>query len=87
MAANLVRDYGFLHLSTGDLLREEVQRGGELADKLNALMKEGKLVSSDLVVELLKKAVEKGGKQRYLFDGFPRNQENWDQFRSQINQD
>lgn len=50
-------------------------------------MKEGKLLSSDLVVKLLKNAVQQNGNRRYLFDGFPRNQENWEQFEKQLADD
>ena len=77
----IVKNFGYTHLSTGDLLREEVKKGGELADKLNAVMSQGKLVSSDLLVQLLKKAMK--GK-KFLIDGFPRNQENIDEWNKQI---
>jgi adenylate kinase family enzyme len=68
-----VRDYGFRHLSTGDLLREERQKGGDLAETIDQFIKEGKLISSELVVKLMKKNIEANGKRRYLVDGFPRN--------------
>merc|ERR1712212_1063151 len=45
----IVEKYGFTHLSTGDLLREEVKQKSERADKLNAFMKEGKLVPQETV--------------------------------------
>lgn len=44
-------------------------------------MKEGKLVPSDLVVRLIRKAIANNGVRRYLIDGFPRNQENWEKFK------
>jgi len=59
------------------LLREEKEKGGDFATQIDSYMKEGKLLPSGLVVKLLKKAVETYGNRRYLFDGFPRNQENW----------
>lgn len=68
-----MRDYGFRHLSTGDLLREERQKGGDLAETIDQFIKEGKLISSELVVKLMKKNIEANGKRRYLVDGFPRN--------------
>ena len=73
-AENLVRDYGFKHLSTGDLLREERKNKGELSEQIDQYIKEGKLLPSELVVKLLKKNIEANGKRRYLIDGFPRNQ-------------
>ena len=38
-AENLIRDYKFKHLSTGDLLREEQEKGGELAETIKSYMK------------------------------------------------
>jgi adenylate kinase family enzyme len=40
----IVAKYGFTHLSTGDLLRNEVQSGSERGKKLNAIMEQGELV-------------------------------------------
>ena len=47
-------------------------------------MKEGKLISSDLVVRLLDAAITTYGNRRYLIDGFPRNYENWKVFEEQL---
>lgn len=79
-----MRDYGFKHLSTGDLLREERQKGGELAETIDQFIREGKLISSELVVKLLKKNIMANGNRRYLVDGFPRNRENWEEFEKQL---
>ncbi len=70
----LVEEYRFKHLSTGDLLREEISKGGEMAETIQKYMTEGKMLSSELVVKLLKKGIATYGNRRYLFDGFPRNQ-------------
>jgi adenylate kinase family enzyme len=40
-------------------------------------MREGKLLPSSLVVDLLEEGIKEGGNRRYLFNGFPRNRENW----------
>jgi adenylate kinase len=70
----IVEKYGFTHLSTGDLLREAVQSKTERGEQLNALMKEGKLVPMEVVLDLLKenmiKNVEKS--KGFLIDGYPR---------------
>jgi adenylate kinase family enzyme len=75
----MVKQYGFRHLSTGDLLREAVKYGTPKGKEIDATMKEGKLVSSELLVELVKEKIERYNyKGRYLLDGFPRGQENID---------
>ena len=59
----MVKDFCFLHISTGDLLRAERQKGriifltlgGPDAEELENIMKEGKLVPSDKLVKLIKK--------------------------------
>lgn len=83
----MVRDYKFKHLSAGDLLREEQEKGGADADEIKKNIKEGNfrihsgtLVKSDLIVRLLKKAIALNGLRRYLIDGFPRNKENMEAF-------
>lgn len=44
----IVAKYGYQHLSTGDLLREELASGSDLGKKCEALMKEGKLVPTEV---------------------------------------
>ena len=71
----LVEKYGYVHISTGDLLREEIASGSELAEEINAIIKEGKLVSDEIVAKLLTNRLsqqdvkEKG----FILDGYPRN--------------
>ena len=74
----LVKQHGFVHLSAGDLLREERNSGSKNADLINYYIKEGKIVPVEITVNLIKKAMEKQGwaKKKFLIDGFPRNQEN-----------
>jgi adenylate kinase len=48
-----VQDYKFKHFSTGELLRLEREKGGELAKTIDSYMKEGKLLPSSLVVDML----------------------------------
>lgn len=53
----IVQKYGFTHLSSGDLLREEVGSGSERGKALNAIMEKGDLVplvSSDVLLFRLK---------------------------------
>lgn len=63
---------GYIHVSTGDLLRSEIAKKSELGNRVKSVMDAGQLVSDDLVVELLKANLELD-KNLYIFDGYPRN--------------
>ena len=64
--------YGLDHLSTGDLLRDEVSSGSVLGVKASEVMNKGELVSDELVLSIVERRLEKI-KQGWLLDGFPRN--------------
>lgn len=70
-SAKLVANKGYNHVSTGNLLREEIAAGTELGNKVKSVMDSGNLVSDELVVELLKNLNLKT--ESYIFDGYPRN--------------
>jgi len=70
IAKRLAAELGYLHLSTGDILREEVARGSELGKKAKAYMDAGELVPDELILAMVKQRV--AGKGGILFDGFPR---------------
>ncbi len=64
---------GWTHLSTGDLLRDEVSRGTELGRQADAVMKRGDLVSDDLMVAIVADRVARMAPGAILLlDGFPR---------------
>lgn len=70
--ANIVRDYGFMHLSAGDLLRAEQDReGSEFGDMIKQYIKEGKIVPMEVTVQLLENAIKdhNDGEGRFLIDG------------------
>ncbi len=77
--ANLVEEFGLIHLSAGDLLRAERNSGSADAELINNYIKEGKIVPVEITVGLIKKAMEKNmglGRDQFLIDGFPRNADN-----------
>ncbi|KAJ3288454.1 hypothetical protein HK104_008172, partial [Borealophlyctis nickersoniae] len=72
----IVQQLQWAHLSTGDLLREEVKKGTDLGRSLEADMKEGKMVPLEVTMRLLSSAMEeKRGAPGFLIDGFPRTME------------
>ncbi|KAG0015563.1 hypothetical protein BGZ80_009782 [Entomortierella chlamydospora] len=70
---NLVRDFGFVHLSAGDLLRAEQERpGSQYGELIKSYIKEGKIVPMEVTIALLENAMLASGQTRFLIDGFPR---------------
>lgn len=72
----IAETYGFTHLSVGDLLRNEISSTSEYGDMILETITKGKIVSSEVTVKLLKKAIETSEADRFLVDGFPRTEEN-----------
>lgn len=74
--ANMVRDYGFKHLSAGDLLREEQNRpGSQTGEMIKEYIREGKIVPMEVTIQLLENAMgaakKEESKDRFLIDGKP----------------
>ena len=62
------------HLSTGDILRQSVQNETNLGIKVKDIMAKGKLVSDDLVLDVIKERVSQSDcDQGFILDGYPRN--------------
>lgn len=73
------REYGFVHLSAGDLLREERQRpGSEFGEMIEQKIRNGEIVPVEVTCSLIHKAMKSSGQTRFLIDGFPRNKDNLD---------
>jgi len=73
-ASRLVTQYGYKHISTGDLLRAEIAKASSLGLKVKSIMDAGNLVDDGIVLELLKANCDLA-QSSYIFDGFPRNLE------------
>lgn len=73
-AKELVDNLNMVHISVGDLLREEVKSGSDLGKSLSIKMQSGKLVEDELIFEIMKKRFsEPDIKNGIILDGFPRN--------------
>ena len=75
-SAIIVENYGLTHISTGDMLREEIKNGTENGKKAEVLINDGKLVPDDMIIAMLHDQVQKhitaGDTKGFIFDGFPR---------------
>ncbi|GMI42407.1 hypothetical protein TrCOL_g11600 [Triparma columacea] len=65
---------GFVHISTGDILREEVNKGSEIGLKAKGIMESGGLLPDDLMVDLVSTSISSlpSPPKHLLLDGFPR---------------
>lgn len=64
-------DLGYNHISTGDMLREEINKQTDLGLKIKDIMANGCLVSDEIVFELIKNKLKDNSKP-FILDGFPR---------------
>ena len=71
-AALLSEANSYLHLSTGELLRKEIDLNTDLGIQVKDIMNKGELVSDQLVLEIVKKNLDKDNKG-WILDGYPRN--------------
>jgi len=71
--AEMLVEKGYTHVSTGDLLREQIRLETPLGLEAKALMDNGKFVPDETVVGMVRRLLEAADPaQRFLFDGFPR---------------
>lgn len=67
-------EYNIPHISTGDLLREEIAKGTDLGKSIKEDMDKGNLVSDEVITTLLKNRITlSDAKNGYILDGYPRN--------------
>ncbi|MDO5017416.1 MAG: adenylate kinase [Porphyromonas sp.] len=82
----LAEHYGLDHISTGDLLREEVAKDNELSHKIDALISVGNLVPDEWILDLLFKHIDGlEGKKGIILDGFPRTYRQAEELVKQFN--
>ena len=73
-AQKLVAEFGFAHISTGDLLRGAIAAGSPLGLEAKGYMDAGQLVPDELVLSLLKERLASDDvKNGFILDGYPRN--------------
>lgn len=69
----LIADYGLIHISTGNILRNEVANETALGIEAKKIIESGNLVSDEIVIEMIKnQLVAHPEAKGFIFDGFPR---------------
>ncbi|KXS19902.1 ADK-domain-containing protein [Gonapodya prolifera JEL478] len=86
VCARLKDEFGYVHLSAGDLLRAEVAKGTDSGKELDILMKEGKIVPAATTLRLMRAAMESAPASAagFLIDGFPRQMDQALEFEEKI---
>jgi adenylate kinase len=70
----IVKKFSLYKLSTGDLLRDEINKNSTLGIKIKSIVNKGSLVSDDIINSLIENIVSnKNYKNKIIFDGYPRN--------------
>lgn len=82
--ARLVEEFGIVHLSAGDLLRAHMKSGSQEGNMVAQMIKDGQIVPSHVTISLLQKAMADSAQDKFLIDGFPRNDENRNAFEQQV---
>ena len=67
-------------LSAGDLLRKEVKSGGPLAESIDRLLLQGRIVPAEITIKLMVQEMMNSKVNHFLVDGFPRNKDNFQSF-------
>ena len=70
----MIEKYGLGHISTGDVLRDQIKKGTELGVTAKKYIDDGKLIPDNLMVDILASVYDSYGKDHngVIFDGFPR---------------
>lgn len=72
-AARVAKHYNLVHVSTGEILREEIKLKTELGVKVTDIIASGELVPDEFLIEVLENTCAKHpGAKGFVFDGFPR---------------
>jgi len=83
--ANIIERYGFEQISTGDLCRAAMKdTTSKYAQEIREIMENGKLISTELLLKLLKDEMVARKGAKYLLDGFPRSLEQAIMFEKEV---
>ena len=73
-AKKIATNYGFAHISSGDLYREAIARGNELGKQVEPILAAGALVPDEITIPLIRDRLDRGDTlPGFILDGYPRN--------------
>jgi len=77
VAHRMAIEHKVSHLSSGKMLRNEVESGSDRGKEINELMSSGKMVPNEYLIETIRDVVKRKCERRngFILDGFPRNLE------------
>ena len=86
-AKSICDKFNLCHLSTGDILRNEVANQTELGKQAKNIMDKGELVSNEVILQIIKNFIDNNLSKftGFLFDGFPRSAEQADMLNKVLN--
>lgn len=84
----LIENYGLKHISTGDVLRNEIKNETELGKTAKTFMDQGQLIPDELIIDILASVYDSFGKEHagVIFDGFPRTIPQAEALKNMLNQ-
>jgi adenylate kinase len=87
-AKSICDKFKLCHLSTGDILRNEVANKTELGKRAKNIMDKGELVSNKIILQIIKNFIDNNLSKftGFLFDGFPRSAEQADMLNEVLNE-
>ncbi|MCL1933029.1 MAG: adenylate kinase [Candidatus Azobacteroides sp.] len=69
----IIAKYGLYHISTGEILRQEIKKQTELGAVADEYIKTGQLIPDELIIKILADVLDANlGAKGFIFDGFPR---------------
>lgn len=75
ISSRIVKKYNIEHVSSGDKLRDHIQKQTELGKQVKSYLNEGKLVPDDIMIKFMAAELQKVANKTWLLDGFPRTVE------------
>jgi adenylate kinase len=72
-AKRIEAEYGIPHIATGDMLRNAIEQGTELGQRVKPILESGELVPDELMIDLIRERLEQPDTaDGFILDGFPR---------------